>query len=364
MSNKISAGQAGVIAFILVLSNKILLLPSLLYQFVSADGLFVMLGLFLIDLATLFVFVKMKRAYPNDKLVDVFNKKLSPFFSKIIYLILLTFFFFKVVLTFSIAYLYFQQQVYQDKFIPIAFICAFPLACFAVIKGLRPLARTIELFYYILIAGVVICLSFSLFTTLNSPILFTSSIKDLGLTMYKHVFTFGDFIFLFLVMDKIEMQGKTSKKIYWNAILGMILVLALYAIFYCKYHITAFMHNNALSDVVVFTVEFNAFGRLDVIAMVTICFITIFQVNIFSYAVCDTLQVLFPKMTNKFSCGVFIVSYLLLYELYLGKYEVLIQWVNGWEAVLGVVAGYVLPIIFFIIVMVGRKNEKQIQEST
>ncbi len=364
MSNKISAGQAGVIAFILVLSNKILLLPSLLYQSVSADGLFVMLGLFLFDFATLFVFVRMKKAYPNDKLVDILSKKLTPFFSKFIYIILLTFFFFKVVLTFSIAYLYFQQQVYQDEFISIAFICAFPLACFGVIKGLRPLARTIELFYYILITGIVVCLSFSLFTTLHSPIFFTSNIKEIGLTMYKHVFTFGDFIFLFLVMDKIEMQGKTSKKIYWNALIGIFLVLALYTIFYCKYHITAFMHNNALSDVVVFTVEFNAFGRLDVIAMVTICFITIFQVNLFSYAVCDSLQVIFPKMTNKFSCGVFIVAYLLLYELYLGKYDVLVQWVNGWEAVLGVVANYVLPIIFLILTVAGRKNEKQTQKST
>lgn len=364
MSNKISAGQAGVIAFILVLSNKILLLPSLLYQFVSADGLFVMLGLFLFDFATLFVFVRMKKAYPNDKLVDILSKKLTPFFSKFIYIILLTFFFFKVVLTFSIAYLYFQQQVYQDGFISIAFICTFPIACFGVIKGLRPLARTIELFYYILITGIVVCLSFSLFTTLHSPIFFTSNIKEIGLTMYKHVFTFGDFIFLFLVMDKIEMQGKTSKKIYWNALIGIFLVLALYTIFYCKYHITAFMHNNALSDVVVFTVEFNAFGRLDVIAMVTICFITIFQVNLFSYAVCDSLQVIFPKITNKFSCGVFIVAYLLLYELYLGKYEVLVQWVNGWEAVLGVVANYVLPIIFFILTVAGRKNEKQTQKST
>lgn len=362
--NKISARQAGVIAFVLVLSNKILLLPSLLYQYVNADGLFVMGLLFLLDIFSLFVFIRLKKKYPHEKLVDILNRKLTPFFSKLIYIIMLVFFYFKVVLTFAIAYLYFQQQVYQDDFIAIAFICAFPLACFGVIKGLRPLARTIEFFYYILIAGFVVCLSFSIFTNLKTPIFFTSNLQDMSLTLFRHIFTFGDFLFLFLIMDKIEMGEKSSKKIYSGALVGMFLVLSLYMIFYSKYHITAFMHNNALSDVVVFTVEFNAFGRLDIVAMSTICFITILQVNLFSYAVCESMQSIFPKMTNKFACGVFVVSYLLLYEFFLGKYEVLVQWVSGWEAYLGLVISLVLPIIFLIISLGGRKSESKIQESS
>lgn len=364
MSNKISAGQAGVVAFILVMANKILLLPSLLYQTVHADGLIIMAVQFLFDILTLFIFVKLKTTFPNEKLYDVLTMKLGKVCAKLIYLVLLIFFFFKVVLTFSISYLYFQQQVYQDEFINIAFICIFPIACFGVVKGLRSLARTIELFYYIIITGVIICLSFSLFTQLNTPLFFQSSISELALTLYRHIFTFGDFLFLFLVMDRIEMTKKQSKKIYINAILGMVLVFALYTIFYCKYHITAFMHNNALSDVVVFTVEFNAFGRLDVIAMITISFITIFQFNIFSYAVCDTLKVIFPKMSSKFSCGVFIIAYLILYQLFLGKYEVLIKWVNGWQAVLGLVAGYLLPLLFLILALSRSKHEKQTQKSS
>lgn len=364
MSNNISAGQAGAIAFILVLSNKILLLPSLLYQHISADGLFVMIILFAFDFLSLLIFVKLKHAYPNDSLAQILNRKLSPVISKLIYIVMLVFFYFKVVLTFAIAYLYFQQQVYQDDFIPIAFICAFPLACFGIIKGLRPLARTIELFFYILVVGIAVCLSFSIFTNLSLPIFFTSSFNNMASALYHHIFTFGDFLFLFLVMDRIELPKKAGRKVYWGAIIGMFLVICLYAIFYSKYNITAFMHNNALSDVVVFTVEFNAFGRLDIVAMTTICFITIFQVNVFSYAVCDTLQVIFPKMGNKFACGLFIVSYLLLYELFLGKYEVLIQWVNGWQAVLGVVVSVALPIIFFILALMRRKDEKQIQKPT
>lgn len=363
MNNKISARQAGVIAFVLVLSNKILLLPSLLYQYVSADGLFVMAFMFLIEIFSLFVFIKLKTRYPKEKLSEILNRTLTPFFSKLIYLIMFVFFYFKVVLTFAIAYLYFQQQVYQDDFIFIAFICAFPLACFGVIKGLRPLARTIEFFYYILIAGVVVCLSFSIFTNLKSPIFFTSDIQSFITTLYRHIFTFGDFIFLFLIMDKIDMPVMSSKKIWSGALIGMVLVLALYMIFYSKYHITAFMHNNALSDVVVFTVEFNAFGRLDIVAMSTICFITILQVNIFSYAVCDTLQTIFSKMTNKFACGVFVASYLLLYEFFLGKYEVLIQWVSGWEAGLGVIVSMVLPLIFLILSL-GGKNEVKVKGSS
>ena len=364
MSSKISARQAGLISCLLVMSNKMLLLPSHLYETVKADGIFIMLALFIFDFASLFIFIKLKRTYPNQKLLEILKDKIGTIGAKIIFIIMLVFFFFKIILTFSIGYLYFQQQVYQDEFLNIAIVSIFPLACFTVVKGLRPLARTIEVCYALMIGGALICISLALFTPLSLPIFFVSSVKEISLTAYKNIFAFGDFLFLFLIIDKVDMSKKQEKNLLFHAFLGMFVIIFLYSIFYAKYPVTAFMHNNALSDVVVFSVEFNAFGRLDVIAMVIICFIAIFQFSLFWYAFCDCLTNIFPKMTNKYSIVVLTVAFFVMYQFFLGKYEVLVEWANGWQAILGLIITFLLPLIFFILSFKRRKNEKDIQKSS
>ena len=57
----ISARQTGIIVFLTILANKILVLPSILYKSSDADSIFVMLTLFLIEFLILLVFLKLKK---------------------------------------------------------------------------------------------------------------------------------------------------------------------------------------------------------------------------------------------------------------------------------------------------------------
>ena len=349
MKEAISPRQTGMLCVILILANKILILPSLMYQSAKSDGLFMMAFLFLIELLVLFAFFKLKKRFPSESLDEILSMSIGKILAKIVYLILMAFFLFKVFLTFSTAFMYLKLQVYQGEFVLLAIICVVPVINHAVFSGLRTFSRTIELFFYIVVAGFVTCLLLSLFAIDTTPLFFTSNIKDLGQAWIKHVFSFGDYIFLFLVIDKINIENKHYKQIFRYALLGIGLVLTLFFLFYSLYQVTAFMHNNAISDILVFSIQFNAVGRIDVIAMLTLMFLSLFQMEIFNYGFVNSFTNFFPKLNKIFGVVIFDVLFIIVYFVFIGKYENMLNFFEGWLGYFAIVVDYVVPFMLFCI---------------
>ena len=354
---QISIRQCGVIIVMCIFANKILLMPSLMYERTSADSIFVMLLLFLLDFVMLPIFIKLKSIYPDKKFYDILKERLGTFVTKVIYLLLLAFFFFKCLLVFSITYVYFKQQIYQDEFIFLALIAFLPVINCAVFNGIRAFSRTIEMFFWIVITGFVVCLAISLFTPISVPLFFMSSAKDFLYSMHNHIFAFGDFIFLFLVMDRIDFKNGSIKRLYGYALGGIFLVTLLFYLFYAKYQMTAFMHNNALADLLVFSVQFNAIGRLDIIAMLTIMFITLFQMEIFSFAFCDCFVNIFP-LNKTFAVVVFDILFCLLYYVFIGRYETMVMSSLFWLPYLAIFINYILPILMLVLIFIKTRRDK------
>lgn len=359
MKQTINVRQAGILLIMCIFANKILLLPSLMYADVKADAIFVVTALFLIEIITLPVLLMLKKHFPTQSLYEILKGRIGVVLTKIIYILLLLFFFLKVLLVFSITYVYFKQQIYKDEVIWIALISFLPVINHAVVSGIRPLSRTMEIFFTVIMIGFIACLGFSLFTRISFPYMFLSNVKSFFGSVYKHIFSFGDIFFLFLIIDKIEIKKGQEKTLYKYAIIGFILVVILYFLYYSKYQVTSFMHNNALADILVFSVQFNAIGRLDIIAMITIVLITLFQMEIFSYGFSDCLLHIFPKLNWIYSVIVFDIIFCLVYYLFLGKYETMIQSTTSWFPFLAIFINIALPLIFWIISLIKRrKNEK------
>ena len=359
MNKSISMRQAGVILLFSIFTNKMLFLPSFMFNDVKADAIFAVILLFAIELSTLPIFFMLKRKFPNEKLYDILKRYLSNIIAKIIFLVLLIFVLFKALLTFSIVYVYFKQQIYQNEFVWIALVACVAVVSHATLIGLRPMARTMELLFKVALAGFVFCLIISLFTPISTPTFFTTSVQDIFLSLYKYAFIFGDFVFIYLIIDKIDYKKKDEKRVYFYAVLGMFLILALFYLFYSKYQVTSFMHNNALADLLVFSVQFNAVGRLDIVAMLTIMTITLFHIEIACYLFSECFTSLFPLLNKKYAVVSFDVLFLVLYYIFIGKYEVMVSSTTTWLPIFGIICAYILPIICLIISLIkGRKYEK------
>ena len=359
MKDTISIRQVGIIMIFCIFANKILLLPSLMYENTKADSIFALSILFVLDILLVPIFIKLKSSYPDKKLYDILKSKTGVFFTKIIYLILTIFFMMKVILVFSITYVYLKQQIYKDEFFWIALISVLPVINHGVMCGVRGFSRTMEIFFGVVLAGFILCLIFSLFTNMSMPSFFVADYKDIFKSIYSHAFTFGDFIFLFTIFDKIEFKKGDEKRLYKYAFFGVFLIILLFFLFYSKYEVTSFIHNNALADLLVFSVEFNAVGRVDIIAMLTIMFITLFQMEIFCFGFCNSLTYIFPLLKNFYAVIFFDITFGILYYLFIGNYQTMVTSTIVWLPFLGIIINYILPLIFLIIALIKNKNKNK-----
>ena len=359
----ISASQAGMLCTIIILANKISLLPALLFEGAKSDGFFVAILLFAIELCILGVFFMLKYKFPELSLKQILEKHVGKVVTKIIFFVFMGFFLFKLLLSYSVGYIYIKQHVYQGEFALFALICFIPVINHAVVKGLRVFSRTIELYYYVLCVGIIICLAVGFASGLKSPLFFTSTPKLFFSTAFKHLFSFGDFLFLFLIIDKIELKKGQSKKLLRFVAVGIFFVLAILYIFYSLYQVTAFMHNNALADIMVSSTQFNSVGRLDVFAMATRMFLSFFEMEIFHFAFSESFCNFFTRLGRTYSVIVFDIIFAVVYFVLVGRFENMITYTESWLPYLGLVANYVIAILLLFIALPYRKKGRAYEKT-
>lgn len=353
----INARQAGMLCVMTLFANKIFLLPSLMYENVKADAFFVMIFLFAMELFVFSVFLLLKSKYPDKTLNFILEKHLGRVIARIIYILFMVFFLFKMLLTYSVCYVYLKQLVYQNEFTLLALVAILPVVNHAVICGLRTFSRTVELYFFVLMAGIFICLAVGLVNMQGMPFFFNSSASSFFSTSFKHIFSFGDYLFLFLIIDKVKIKENETKTMFRFILLGIASILCIFFIFFSIYQITAFMHNNALTDIISVSTRLNTLGRLDVIAMVTIMFLCYFQMSIFLFSFSEAFCNVFHKLNRAYSVCVFDVVFLLSYFVLIGRYENMLIYTQGWLPYYSIATNIVIPIVLFFISLPKMRKE-------
>lgn len=355
---KISARQTGMLCVMLILANTILVYPSLLYEEVGSDGFWVSIFLLLFDLLVLGAFFILKARYPTEKFSEVLNEHLGKIIAKIIIFLFMSFFFIKSILTYTVVYMFLKQVVYQEDFEFLALVAILPIINHAVFCGMRTISRTIELFFYIICAGLVLCLAISTTNGGGMPLFFQAEAGVFFQNTFKHLFSFGDYIFLFLIMDKIEIKKKQGRKMLNIILFGVLLLVIILFRFYSIYRVTAFMHNNALIDISAVPAQFTAIGKLDIIPMITIMFLTYFQLEIFVYGFSRSFLMIFPKLNKIHSLILYDILFLVLYHEVIGQYDFFLFATENYLPYLMVVINLLVPLITTFISFKVRKRRK------
>ena len=203
MKGKISARQAGIIFAICVIANKFLLLPSLMYETAKSDSIFIIIAVFALEMGILPLLFKIKRKYPDYTFFEILKENITKIGAKIVYLVILLFALIKAVLIFSVVYVYFKTQIYQSDFVWVILLASIVVTNHAVSVGLKSWARTMELMFVFIVIAFMVCFGISAFTHISTPVFFTAPAGEFFSCLYKFVLAFGDFIFLFVVIDKL-----------------------------------------------------------------------------------------------------------------------------------------------------------------
>ena len=150
MKEKINLRQMGCLAGILIFANKILVLPSLLFEKSNVDGIFVLFFFFLLELFLLAVFFKIKSKFQAESFFHILSLFFTKYGAYLIYFLFCVFFLIRALLTFNVSLMYLKNQVYFEMGEYVFLICFLSISNNLVFRGLRSMARTTEFFYIFL----------------------------------------------------------------------------------------------------------------------------------------------------------------------------------------------------------------------
>lgn len=363
MKNTISVRQTAIIACILLFSNKILTLPSLLYEKSKADSLFIMLLMFFVEIFVLFVFFKLKRRYQSETFFEILSQKLGKVVAIIVFSCFFLYFFIKLLINFNFTHMYFKIQVYHDDQDSVFLFVAIVVMITMMARGFRPLARTLEFFYYAILIGFGLCVFISFVNFRQFPIFFDSPIKEIFIGSYRYAFAFGDVLFLFFIMDKVELTRKGEGQILKYVTFAMVTILVGYFLFFSVYQYSIFMHPSAVSDIIVLSYQIFSVGRLEFLAVLIIMNITLFQISLYAYVLAYILRQIFKKLKKNYSIFVVLGLFLSLYVIYFNNLDVIKMCFTGYASIFALVLQLLIPLICLVFTFSKKEQRRQVWEN-
>ncbi len=357
MTKKLSARQSAILVSLLLFANKVLVLPSLLFESAKADGFFILILLLVLEMIIVYAFFKLKLAFPGLSFYQIIKYNLGIFLAKSFYVLLLLYFFFKIMLLFNISYMYFHIQVYIDVSYYLFLFAFLIIMTSSVLRGIRAIGRSLEFFYFFIIGCMIfiVLLSFANFD--RFPLFFESSASQFFKSVFNNLFCFGDMLVLFVLMDKIDFEQKDKFKFCKYIFFSCAILIVIYFMFYSIFGQTSFIHKNAISDIITFSYRFIDLGRLDIVAIVTIMFLSFLQLSIYCYAFCECFMKLFSKLSIVYTVVFFDIVFVGIVVSSIINYLAVINIGVNFMGYFAAILHFIMPIL--ILISIKLKSRRQ-----
>ncbi len=356
IDRSITAWQTGIILFIILFANKILILPSLLYDGAKIESFFIPIILFCFDFALLFLFYKIKNKFPNQSFEDIINQYCARWVRILVYLAFAIFFFGKTILLYNVTYIFSKNMIYKDSGNFIILFAILPVINHLAICGLRVLGRTAQLFFPVIVGITLFSIIVGIMGFNSVPLFFQVNASQFFLTFFKHISPFGDTIILFLFMDKIKIDKGQWKVVFSLFGLACFLVVTIIIVFLISYTYTSFMHPFALFELMSYVKEYEGLGRIDLISMVIIIIFTYFHLTIYLKAFMASFHGIFNKLDWIYSILTFNLLFLVIVNFFVMNLEIAI-FVG--ENILPFITIFPFIILPFIIAIIFYKHKRR-----
>lgn len=264
MTNKLSARQAGIIIFIVMLCNKMLSLNSLISYSAQNNAWIIFLVSFAIDF--LFVLICVYFMKIMDKpILEFIKEKLGKTISIILAILISVLFLFKTTQIMVDIYLFFVQLIYVEIDRIVFVVCFLTIVFYLGTRKLRSIGRTAELLVILIATSLVLSFLMSMKAIDFEKLLpiFSVNVKNLGECLIRHNLWFGDFWIFFFFIGNVKMEKNTTKKLMFAYVISCAVVLLFVIIFTCAFGNTASMHRVAVIDVTEFNPRLVAQGRFN-----------------------------------------------------------------------------------------------------
>ncbi len=360
MNQQITDRQTGMFVAMGIVSLKLLILPAILSQYtIKYSYLSIILGL-IVDFVFLMFTLWVIKKHPNFN----FNQLIENVFGKaskhILNFILFIYFLIKGVLTVKETHNYFNETLFESISWLFFVIPIMMLMFYVIIKDLKTLARSVECFFLLIAAGVVLTflLPISDVDFSNLLPLFGKGSEQTIVSLFYCNFSFGDYFVLFMLMGKIKLKQNSSKKILIYVLVTDLIVVLFYLVFVAMFGQIGVNQSLAISDLPLHALTSSAISRLDWIIIILWTIILIFQAGIL-FAMSSTCLLESLKLKSKYVAAsvVILIVFAILYYFYLDL-EGMINFVTSLPfAIVSAVVQVVYPVMVLIAGFV-LKNKK------
>ena len=295
MNKTITVRQFSCFCGFALMAFKFLGLPSLMYVFNSDGGLITALCLLLLDVAMIFLAVALKQKFPDYSLYELISLKLGKIVAKLFYVFLAVLFFCQMIFLINEASSYMHDVVNEEMTNYYILLVLLPVVACIVKNGIKSFARTAEFVFGFVIVGFVICLLLGEGSVSFGHLgpFFEGGAKSFFNSIFSLSFFFSDFLFVYIILDKVETNKKDYKYLYFILAIVCGLLIALYINYFRLYSITAIFHKNAIADVTQYRRVIGNVGNLDIFVILFVFFSLFFQAALIFYSLSEVYKKIF-----------------------------------------------------------------------
>lgn len=285
MKSEISIRQTSILCCFVFVGLKLVSLPSILYRLNNTGGIITAMFFFIAEIVFLILALRCKQKFPDLSLYELVQKHLGKIIAKTVYLLLLFFFLFKIILLLNENLQFLLNLLDEEMTMYLILIALLPLYNALAYNGLRSIGRTAEIFFKFIVVGFIICLLLSevRFETSKLGPVFTEGFSGFVSSVFNSSFWFSDFIFIFVILDKVKLEPNMIKKIMPRLLLFMTVLGLLLFSYFRLFHETSFLYRNAIADVTQFRRKIGNVGNVDIFSILVYTLTTIFQGAIYFY---------------------------------------------------------------------------------
>ena len=231
---EINSRQFIIIVVFLMLTSKLVTMPSIVYSAAAGDAIFSIILNFIVELLLIFLITLIIIRNPHTSLFELLKRKLTVVGAVIVYIILTLYMIARLTLCYQELYSFFLNQLY-DEFSPLMFaIPTFFVTGYVAYKGIRSLGRSLEIMFWFILVGTIISMISNieyLQFDQNLPY-FANGIMPILEGSGRSAFYFGNSLCLLFLVGKVEIKPNLLKKTILYTILISIFIVIICFIFY------------------------------------------------------------------------------------------------------------------------------------
>lgn len=301
MTKTISSRQLAIMGFISSFALRLTTLPSLLYEEVKIDALFVMLIMMAMDIVEFLLIHHLLKKNQDVSFTEFLTRRFGLFFGKIILAFFYVFFLFKFLIIAVGGFEYTRFAIFKEAplhlYVFVLISISFSFVCF---KS-KSFARTVEFFFpiiaWIFVGFLATAGATATFHDLRP--LFLAPAQKIFETYFHYGITSGSYVFMLLFMGKIKFEKNCKKTFAFHLILANVLLISFYLINYSIFKYTAMAHPHAISEIIQFIPLPSLLGNFSWFAVSIMLLIYCFQAGMFAFCLCISLNGILQKRNEQ-----------------------------------------------------------------